>query len=105
MWALILVVLVIVFFTKSKGVSIGEWLRSLDFIIRVGIFTGIVGALLHIITIPFSTTSYGGEATSGPLMGVVGLIASLFIIVSFLCFIYVFIKWLIAFLFGSNSKQ
>lgn len=100
MWFFILIIIAIFFFTKKKGVSVVEWIRSLDIVVRVGIFTGIMGVILSLISKPFTTDSYGMETGSFSLFNIVDFVASGLIVISFLCFLYIFVMFLIGLLFG-----
>ncbi|MFI3379433.1 hypothetical protein [Mammaliicoccus sciuri] len=100
MWILILIVIACVLFTKRKGTSMVEWIRALPTVVRVGIFTGIMGALLSVIAKPFTTDAYGGQIDSFSLFSIVEFIGSGLIVISALCFLYIFVLWLIALLFG-----
>lgn len=100
MWFLILVVIACIFFTKRKGASVGEWIRSLPTVIRVGIFAGIMGALLSVISKPFTTDAYGGQTDSFSLFSIVEFLGSGLIVISILCFLYIFVLWLLGLLFG-----
>ena len=103
MFAILLLLIIVGFmiYKKGRADSVVDWIRSLDVVVRVGIFSGILGIMFNLTASlfvsgdPYSEASFSMTFLSG--------IGALLIIVSYLCFIYIFIRFLYYLLFGNNN--
>ena len=103
MFAILLLIIIVGFmiYKKGRADSVVDWIRSLDVVVRVGIFSGILGIMFNLTASlfvsgdPYSEASFSMTFLSG--------IGALLIIVSYLCFIYIFIRFLYYLLFGNNN--
>lgn len=103
MFAILLLIIIVGFmiYKKGRGDSIVDWIRSLDVVVRIGIFSGILGIMFNLTASLFMS----GDPYSEPSfpMAFLSAIGALLIIVSYLCFIYIFIRFLYYLLFGNNN--
>src|SRR5699024_10739260 len=101
--AILLLIIIVEFMIYNNGRedSVVDWIRSLDVVVRCCIFTSILvimfnlTASLFVSGDPYSEASFSMTFLSG--------IGALLIIVSYLCFIYIFIRFLYYLLFGNNN--
>ena len=51
------------YFLNKKEMAVGEWVRQLNILLRLGIFTGIIGFILNVISSVFSNIGVVNEST------------------------------------------
>lgn len=94
------------FFVDKKDLSFGEWLRQLHILLRLGIFTAIIGFILGLISkLEKYTTVYSDGSTTSSIDSVLTIVqvsGQGLLLIAFLCFFLYLVIFLKELLFGKQ---
>lgn len=100
----LIVIIGFIFYSKKKATNstIVEMIQSMDILLRVGIFTGIVGFILQRINLLGSSEDqvYQAKESFFTLFSLTGLAYKICYAISVICFLYVFLRRLYKILFS-----
>ncbi|WP_270300454.1 MULTISPECIES: hypothetical protein [Streptococcus] len=90
------------YFLNKKEMAVGEWVRQLNILLRLGIFTGIIGFILNVISSVFSNIGVVNESTL-LIYNTMTTVGKTLIFLSVLCFVLYIVIFLKDLLFGKKQ--
>lgn len=90
------------YFLNKKEMAVGEWVRQLHILLRLGIFTGIIGFILNVISSVFSNIRVVNGSTL-LIYNTMTTVGTTLIFLSVLCFVLYIVIFLKDLLFGKKQ--
>lgn len=98
MYIILVAGIVAFYFFNKKKMAFGEWVRQLHILLRLGIFTGIIGFILNVI----SSLFFANQST--PLIyNIMTYVGEILIFISVSCFVLYIVIFLKDLLFGKKQ--